>query len=78
MHDVRSVPGEGSRGGRALPLNQRATYPDPHVPQPCPDSGVVCVVEITAAFWDRYQHAYFDLGALGIKIREGGRVHARL
>ncbi len=47
-------------------------YVDPHVEYPCPDSGVVCVVEITAAFWGRYPQAYFDLGALGIKIGQGG------
>jgi hypothetical protein len=58
--------------GRRPLVNQRASYPDPHVEYPCPDSGVVCVVEITAAFWGRYQHAYFDLGALGIKIGQGG------
>jgi hypothetical protein len=60
---------------RRRPLvNQRASYPDPHLQYPCPDSGVVCVVEITAAFWVRYQHAYFNLGEPGIKIGQGGEV----
>ncbi len=63
--------------GRRPLVNQRATYPDPHVQYRCPDSGVVCVVEITAAFWDRYEDAYFDLHECGIKIGQGGSVVAR-
>jgi hypothetical protein len=58
-------------------VNQKAQYVDPHVTYPCPDSGVVCVVEITAAFWDkdRYPQAYFVLGyQLGIEIGRGGEV----
>jgi hypothetical protein len=53
---------------------QKAQYVDPHVEYPCPDFGVVCVVEITEAFWVRYQHASFNLGYLGIEIGRGGEV----
>ncbi len=60
--------------GRRPLVNQRASYPDPHVQYRPPDSGVVCVIEITAAFWDRYKDAYFDLGEVGIKIGRGGVV----
>jgi hypothetical protein len=60
---------------RRRPLvNQQANYVDPHVTYPSPDSGVVCVVEITAAFWGRYQHASCDLRTLGIEIGQGGVV----
>jgi hypothetical protein len=60
---------------RRRPLvNQQATYPDPHVAYPCPDSSVVCVVEIKEAFWDRYEGAYRRLNSLGIKIGRGGVV----
>jgi hypothetical protein len=47
-------------------------YVDPHVTYKDPASGVVCVIEITAAFWDRYEDAYFDLRALGIEISRHG------
>jgi hypothetical protein len=44
------------------------------VTYPGPASGVVCVVEIKAAFWDRYEDAFFHLGNLGMKIGRGGAV----
>ncbi len=60
---------------RRRPLvNQQAQYPDPHVTYPCTDSGVVCVVEIKAEFWNRYKDAYFRLGSLSIEIGPGGVV----
>ncbi len=62
---------------RRRPLvNEKAQYPNPHVTYPSPDSGVVCVVEITAAFWDedRCKHAYFDLREHGIEIGRRGVV----
>jgi hypothetical protein len=39
-----------------------------------PASGVVCVVEIKAQFWDSYEGAYFDLRSLGFMIGRGGVV----
>ncbi len=76
---MRSVPGEGGGVQLAHPrrcrrplVNGRTQYPDSHVTYPSPDSGVVCVVEITAAFWVRYEHAYFHLHECGIKIGRGG------
>jgi hypothetical protein len=60
--------------GRRPLVNQQATYPDPHVAHKGPASGVVCVVEIKAQFWDSYEGAYFDLRSLGFKIGRGGVV----
>jgi hypothetical protein len=60
---------------RRRPLvNQQASYTDPHVAYKGPASGVVCVVEIMAAFWDRYEHAYFHLSNLNMKIGRRGAV----
>ncbi len=68
IQQVEQPGGQFAATSRLPLVNQRTQYVDPHVQYPCPDSGVVCVVEITAAFWVRYQHAYFNLGMLGIKI----------
>jgi hypothetical protein len=58
---------------RRRPLvNQQATYPDPHVAHKGQVSGVVCVVEIKAQFWDSYKGAFFDLRRLRYKIGPGG------
>jgi hypothetical protein len=42
------------------------------VAYPCPDSGVVCVVEIKEQFWTRYKDACFVLSEYGIEIGRGG------
>ncbi len=60
---------------RRRPLvNQQAQYLDPRAAYPCPDSAVVCVIEIKGGFWDRYRDAYFHLGKLSIAIARGGGV----
>ncbi len=74
IQQVEQPGGQFAATGRRPLVNQHTQYVDPHVQYPCPDSGVVCVVEITAAFWVRYQYAYFKLGKLGIKIGQGGEV----
>jgi hypothetical protein len=59
---------------RRRPLaSQQASYVEPRVVYLGPASGVVCVVEITAAFWGRYNNACFRLNKLVIKIGQGGK-----
>jgi hypothetical protein len=69
------MPSATSRRRQPL-VNQQAQYADPHSTYGCPDSGVVCVVEITAPFWDkdRYPKAFFLLSKLSIDIGQGGEV----